>query len=88
MRKNGIVPLTVECISYEQNRCHLRIRLAMSWLVDVCVEMKLHSRSRRCRSLRNQLDDNLMADQGPTAAVLNNEGEELIFDLVPLACAG
>jgi hypothetical protein len=36
----------------------------------------------------DQLDDYLVADQGPAAPILADDGEEAMLDLVSLACPG
>ena len=56
--------------------------------VGVGVERGAHLQAAARPEARDELDDHLVADQGPPTPVHGDEREQAMLDLVPLARAG
>ena len=67
---------------------HVCIRYDNAAGVLAGVEFAAHSETGFGGSGRNQLDDHPIADEWLGPPVLADEGEEAVFDFVPLAGAG
>ena len=85
---DGVVPLAVELGAFEVDGSHFCIRYDNAAGVLAGVEFTAHSEAGFGGSGRNQLDDHAIADERLGAPVLADEGEEAVFDFVPLAGAG
>src|SRR6478672_198972 len=85
---DGVVPLAVELGAFEVAGSHFCFRYDNAAGVLAGVEFTAHSEAGFGGSGRNQLDDHAIADERLGAPVLADEGEEAVFDFVPLAGAG
>src|ERR1700736_1098268 len=85
---DGVVPLAVELGTFEVDGGHVCVRYDNTAGVLAGVEFTAHSEAGFGGSGRNQLDDRPIADEWLGAPVLADEGEEAVFDFVPLAGAG
>jgi hypothetical protein len=56
--------------------------------VGVGVEPALDGEARTGRRCGDELDDDLMADEGLATPILGDEGKQAMLDLVPFAGAG
>ena len=55
--------------------------------IGFCVDLGMDQEPGSCGGGGNEVDYNLMTDQGLAAPVLADEGEQAMFDLVPFAGA-
>src|SRR5438445_2347237 len=85
---DGVVPFAVELGAFEVDGGHVCVRYDNAAGVVAGVEFTAHSEAGFGGSGRNQLDDHPIADERLGAPVLADEGEEAVFDFVPLAGAG
>src|SRR5215831_12412052 len=82
-----IVPIAVKGISPEPKFCHLFVGDFDAGWITVWIETTLHGQARFGGRGGNQVDYDLMADQGLAPPILTDEREQPMFDLVPLAGA-
>src|SRR6266404_8360067 len=85
---DGVVPFAVELGTFEGDGGYVCVRYDNAAGVLAGVEFTAHSEAGFGGSGRNQLDDQPIADERLGAPVLADEGEEAVFDFVPLAGAG
>jgi len=78
----------VEIIPLEVNRCHLLRGRLEARGVGMRVKTARDGQTGRRGRRRDQAQDHRVADQGLTAPVLGDEGEQAMLNLVPLARAG
>src|SRR6266446_6111240 len=88
IRRDSVVPLAVEFGAFDIDRGHLGVRDDNAAGVLASVEFAVHSEAGFGGGGRNQIDDHPIADEWLGAPVLADEGEEPVFDFVPLAGAG
>src|ERR1700733_7298476 len=81
----GVVPLAMEVVARDADCLHLLVGDVDTFRVEVAVDLAadLEASFRRCGA--DELDNNLVADQRLAAPVHGDEGEQAMFDLVPLA---
>src|SRR6202043_965982 len=88
IRRDSVVPLAVEFGAFDIDRGHLGVRDDNAAGVLASVEFAAHSEAGFGGGGRDQFDDDPVADKRLGAPVLADEGEEPVFDFVPLAGAG
>src|SRR5712671_6851359 len=88
IRRYSVVPLAVEFGAFDIDRGHLGVRDDNAAGVLASVEFAAHSEAGFGGGGRDQIDDHAIADEWLGAPVLADEGEEPVFDFVPLAGAG
>src|SRR6202045_1214286 len=86
--RDGVISLAVELGTFEVDGGHVCVRYDNAAGVLAGVEFTAHSEAGFGGSGRNQLDDHPIADEWLGPPVLADEGEEAVFDFVPLAGAG
>jgi len=84
----GVVPLRMERIIFDIERFDLLVGDLFAFLVLSGVDVAGDSEARACGGCGNELDDDLVRDQGLAAPVLGDEGEHAVLDAVPFAGAG
>src|SRR6516164_7625060 len=85
---DGVVPLAVELGAFDVDGGHLGVGYDNAAGVLAGVEFTAHGETGFSGGGRDQLDDDPVADERFGAPVLADEGEEPVFDFVPLAGAG
>src|SRR5262252_7771955 len=82
---DGIVPIfTMKLRWGEIHAFHLRITDLQPGRIGVLIQLGLNSQTRVGRGMPNEVDDHLVADQGPPPPILGNMTEHPMLDLVPL----
>jgi hypothetical protein len=87
MRKNRVVPVTMELGSFDPQGCHLGIADFDPSGILASVQSSLDTQSLRCRGGANEADDDLPAHQRLATPVGRDVAEHAVLDLVPLARA-
>src|SRR5207248_8202979 len=87
-RRDSVVPLAVEFGAFDVDCGHLGVRDDNAAGVLASIEFAAHGEAGFGGAGRDQFDDDLVADERLGAPVLADEGEEPVFDFVPLAGAG
>ena len=78
----------MEFVALNVDGVHLGVGDFDARRIAVGIDLALHLQAGLGRGGGNQLDDGLVADEGPTAPVLGDERKEAMLDLVPFAGAG
>src|SRR6202163_1897981 len=86
--RDSVVPLAVEFGAFDIDCGHLGVRDDNAAGVLASVEFAAHGEAGFGGGGRDQFDDDPVADERLGAPVLADEGEEPVFDFVPLAGAG
>src|SRR6201996_8531613 len=82
-----VVPLTVEIGRRDVKLCHLGGGNLNAFVVGVLCATALDGQALLGRGAGDQLDDDLMGQQGLATPVLRDEGEQAMLDAVPFAGA-
>ena len=77
----------MNCIELELDAGEVSVTDDHAFGVGVRIDFRADRQSASCLGVGDELDDDLMADQGATAPVHGDEGEQAVLDLVPLARA-
>src|SRR5262245_12350754 len=88
IRRDSVVPLAVEFGAFDIDGSHLGVRDDDAAGVLASVEFAAHGEAGFGCGGRDQFDDDPVADERLGAPVLADEGEEPVFDFVPLTGAG
>ena len=82
-----VVPIAVKLVSPELEFSHLLIGNFETGRIGIRIEFALHRQPGGRRGGGDEIDDDFMTDQRLAAPILANEGEQSVFNLVPLAGA-
>src|SRR5882724_6636583 len=85
---DSIVPFAVEVVTCEVDGFHVGVGHLDAGRIGVLIEFAPNLETGLGRRSCDQLDDDLMADEGFAAPVSGDEREEAMLDLVPFAGAG
>jgi hypothetical protein len=83
-----MVPFSVKVVPMKIDVSHLLLGDSYTGWVPVGIKLASDPQTSARGGSRDQVDDHLMADQGLAPPILTDEGEESMFDLVPLAGSG
>ena len=87
-RQDLIVPFAVKHLSPELDLRHFRVwDLYASGVVSI-VDLGMNFQPLLRRRCGNEVDNHFQAGERLTSPVFTDEGEEAVFDLVPLARTG
>src|ERR1700730_12452503 len=86
--RDGVVPVAMELGTFDVDGGHVCIRYDNAAGILAGVEFAAHGEAGFGCGGRDQFDDDPVADERLGAPVLADEGEEPVFDFVPLAGAG
>src|SRR5260370_2780541 len=79
------VPFTMKRIAVEVDLSHLVVGDFDPWRVGPVINLRMNLQSFSGGCCCDQADDHFQAGQGLPSPVLADEGEQSMFDLVPLA---
>lgn len=82
---NGVVPFTMEILSFVPKLGHFLIRDLDALFVGIRVQCRVNRQPFGCSGVGNQVDDRVQADERPTSPVLGNVAEHTVLDFAPLA---
>src|SRR5215813_11147549 len=85
MRKDRVIPFTMESIRHQADGGHVCIRDLASRGIGIGIELAADGQSRFGGGRRNQLQDHGIAREWLAAPVLAHPGKEPMFNCVPLA---
>ncbi len=85
VRRDRIVPFSVESITIDVDRTHLRVGDPDGLGITILVEVALHIKPAGRRRGSNELDDDLVADERLATPVLCDECEKPVLYAVPFA---
>ena len=85
---NSVVPFSMPNVWLQMHRSELLVRNAATGSVKAFVQIAKHLEPCLGRGCGYQVDDNLMCQQGFSAPILGDEGEESMLNLIPFAGAG
>jgi len=86
-RREGVVPITVECVGFQLEFRKLRITHFDGLLIMTGIQSRFDGQACLRGRVRDQADDRFVAHQGFASPVLGDEAEQAMFDLVPFAGA-
>src|ERR1035437_5897143 len=83
-----MVPFAVKSLALEFDLRHLRVWNFYAGGVTLAVDLGVDLHPFLCRRSGNEVDDHFQTGERLSPPVLTDEGEQAVFDLVPLARAG
>ena len=86
-RRDYVVPLAVKGRGLEVDGLEFTLGDLDAGRVGALVEPGLDSQTSPRRSVRDEVDDDFVSDQGSAAPVAGDVAKHPVLDLVPLACA-
>src|SRR5437899_13057291 len=87
MRPDHVVPVAVEAVAVNVHGLHLLVRDSATSRVLSAIQTTDDFEAFRGGRAGDQVDDRLVVPQRFTSPVRGNEGEQAVFDLIPLAGA-
>ncbi len=85
---NGVVPVPVELVANERKGRKLLVGHLHAFRVGRLVEFGPYRETGTGGGCGDELDDDLVAGEGPASPVHGDVGEQPVLDLVPLGCPG
>ena len=78
----------MERIPFDTEVSDLLVRDLDAQRIEIRIDLRTHLQARLGGGSRDEIDDDLMADQRLASPVLTDEREQPVFDLVPFTGAG